>query len=150
MADGFIVKVFGGPEFAASIERMVLRLDVAAKAIATESALTIERAAKANFEGSHAKGEPHVGGDLPNVVTGTLRRSIRHDPVRRYSYATWGTTVAPTTVYGRRVELGYSGGSGPGHHTTRAFPYFQPAVDAAQPRIQSIAMLRWRQATIGM
>ena len=110
--------------------------DEAAREIVTRSAALAERAAKANFEGSHKKGQPHVGGSKPNVVTGTLRRSIRTDPVARLGLATYGTTLAPRVIYARRVELGWQGKG--------AHPYFRPGVEQVKPEFRRIAAEVWR------
>lgn len=118
--------------------------DLAARSIVAKAAAEAEKQAKAGFSGSHAKGEPHVGGNKPNIVTGNLRRSIKHDPVHRDGIASYGTTVGPTAVYGRRVELGYAGGGGgPGHQRTRPFPYFEPGARRAQARFDAIAAAEW-------
>jgi hypothetical protein len=120
--------------------------NAAARKAVAEAAALAEAGAKQNFEGSHARGEPHVGGDKPNVVTGTLRRSIRADPIRRYGIADYGTVVAPRVAYARRVEKGYpGGGDGPGQQATRAFPYFEPAAHIAREQFRVIAAEQWRR-----
>ena len=130
--------IVGWSAFSAAIDRVVVEADAASKAIVSEGAAAIEKASKQNFSGTHKKGKPHVGGDLPNVVTGSLRRSIRHDPVRKVGFGTWGTTVGPTMVYGRRVELGFNGSKG--------YPFFDPAVKANGDRLREIAEKHWREA----
>ena len=75
-------------------------------AIAT-AALAIERQAKLNANtGVHKRGEGHIPGTGPgpNVVTGTLRRSITTEV--RYGFGTYIATVGPTVEYARAVELG--------------------------------------------
>jgi hypothetical protein len=70
-----------------------------------------------------------------------LRRSITHDPVHSEGPGIWATNVGPTAAYGRRIELGYTGeGSGPGHQTTRPFPFMAPAVENAQNQLRAIAL----------
>lgn len=120
-----------------AIERVGGQADGAAKSIVARSAAVVEAAAKANFSGSHKKGEPHVGGDKPNVVTGTLRRSIRADAVTRHGLGDYGTTVGPRAVYGRRVELGWKGSKG--------YPFFEPAVRDVRPQLRAIAAEEWRK-----
>lgn len=133
-----MVSWIGVREFEAAITRMVTEAEAAAKSTVTKSAALVEKAAKQNFEGTHKRGEPHQGGDKPNVVTGTLRRSIRHEPVRKLGVGTFGTTVGPATIYGRRVELGFAGSQG--------YPYFGPAVEANRERMLEIAQENWRNA----
>jgi hypothetical protein len=116
----------------ARVERVAAQADVAAKAIVTQSAAVVEAAAKS---GSHKKGEPHVGGDKPNIVTGTLRRSIRTDPVTRSGIAEYSTKVAPRVIYARRVELGYQG--------SRGYAYFGPAVRDSMPKLAAIQQAQW-------
>jgi len=77
-----------------------------------------------NFEGVHKRGQPHVGGDKPNVVTGYLRRSIRMDPIVKVGRGHYVSKVGPNAIYGRSVELGYNG--------SKAYPYFTPAVHSAE------------------
>lgn len=139
-----VVITKGLTETATAIKTIAVKLDAAAKVIVTQSAALIEAEAKKNFVGSHKKGAPHVGGDRPNVVTGNLRRSITHDPVTRDGIGAWRTAVGPTAVYGRRVELGYTGGgSGRGHQATRPFPFLKPAVDGAEMQLTAIGLAGW-------
>lgn len=120
--------------------------DKATYMMVTQAAALAEAEAKHNFSGAHAKGEPHTGGNRPNIVTGTLRRSIRADPVRRLGFQEWGTHVGPRVIYGRRVELGYDrGGRGPGHQRTRPFPYFGPGVESARAQYAALVVRIWRQ-----
>lgn len=132
-----------------ALQGMQARADAAARVIVIQSAALLEAEAKRNFVGSHAKGEPHVGGDKPNVVTGMLRRSITHDRVERYGVGSWRTRVGPTAIYGRRVELGYPGGAGRGRQRTRPFPFMQPAVASTRMRMASIAATNWAKAFNG-
>lgn len=118
-------------------------IDRASRVVLAKSAAVIEAGAKRNFIGSHARGEPHVGGDRPNVVTGMARRSILTTPLQRTGEGGWSTQVGPTVVYGRRLELGYPGGSGRGQHRTRPFPYLRPAVDDSQWQLRAIALAEW-------
>lgn len=115
-------------ELASALDRIAKEYDASGRAALIAAATTVEASAKANFEDAHSKGEPHVGGNKPNVVSGTLRRSIGFDTPHRLGVAEWATKVEPHTIYARRVELGYPGGKGRGRQKTRAFPYFKPAV----------------------
>lgn len=139
----------GLDEVMARMTAMTDEAALQARVAVTGAAAIVERAAKANFQGSHAKGQPHEGGDLPNIVSGTLRRSIRTQPVTHVGLASYRTMVAPTTVYGRRIELGYPGGSGRGHQHTRAFPYFGRAVDSTHAEVGAFASSCWAKVGRG-
>lgn len=127
----------------AALTRLGAQINVATRLAVANAANIVEARAKANFEGAHAKGQPHVGGNKPNVVSGTLRRSIHNFGVRQTGVVEWSTAVAPSTVYARRIELGYPGGQGRGHQHTRPFPYFRPAVEQTVPEFAGIAADAW-------
>lgn len=138
--------LLGSHEFQSALTRLVAAADAAARENVVKGAAALEAAAKRNFQGSHPRGQPHVGGDRPNVVTGTLRRSITHDPVRR-AFGGYATRVGPSTVYARRVELGWPNSDGTrGHQRTRPFPYFTPAYDQVRRELTEIAAATWRKA----
>jgi hypothetical protein len=130
--------VRGLPELQSAISKIVAAADDVAREIVVASATIIEAAAKRNFQGSHAKGQPHVGGNMPNVVTGTLRRSIHSESVTRIGFGIHGTRMGPSTVYGRRVELGFNG--------SRGYAYFTPAIRDNKQKIQALARERWAAA----
>lgn len=137
--------ILGLAEFEAALRRVAFQAGEAARIAVAKTAAEVEAEAKKNFDGAHRRGEPHVGGEKPNVVTGNLRRSIRTDPIKMYALGDYGTVVAPRAIYGRRVELGYpGGGSGPGHQKTRAFPYFVPAAQHGGARLHDHAAEQWR------
>lgn len=127
-----------------AMQKAVQDTDAVARMNLTQAAALVEAGAKKNFSGSHKRGRPHVGGDQPNVVTGTLRRSIMTTPAVRTGYAAYTATVGPSVVYARRVELGFTGTDSAGRtYRQRPYPYFGPAVKAAQPRIQTLAARNW-------
>jgi HK97 gp10 family phage protein len=145
VGDGANVTWVGLKDLYAALETAQKDADAASKEIVTQGAALIQKKAQANFEGSHRKGQPHTGGDHPNVVTGYLRRSIRMTPVTSYGAGTWGTTVGPTSVYGRRVELGFRGTDSLGRRYNQpAFPYFTPAVEEVTPDLEELAANTWR------
>lgn len=131
------IRWLGVGELEAALTKVAGQAEEASRALVERSAAMVEAAAKANFDGSHARGRPHVGGSKPNVVTGTLRRSIHADPVRRYGLSDYGTVVGPHVIYGRRVELGYNGST--------PHPYFAPAVQAVRPRFAELSARTWRE-----
>lgn len=125
----------GEEAFYAALDRIASAADAATKELVNVGSLTLTVAAKDNFIGSHRRGEPHVGGNRPNIVSGNLRRSIRSDPITRFGMADYGTSVAPRMIYSRAVELGFHGSPG--------YPYFGPAVDKTRPEFRRQAVEIW-------
>jgi hypothetical protein len=121
---------FGIEDFGASADDLLRNIDKASRYVAEAGALMLISAAQRNFQGSHAPGEPHVGGNFPNIVTGNLRRSISADSTERLRLADYSVTVAPRMDYGRRVEYGYNG--------SRGYPYFTPAVQTVIPDFEKL------------
>lgn len=137
MALGFAGAEWVGLDaFHEAFARMGAGVDVAARRNVTEATAYLIREAQSNFEGSHKKGAPHVGGAKPNVVTGNLRRSIVGSGVRHDLMGGYTNTVGPTAKYGRRVELGMPGMGG-------AYPYFGPAAKTIRGRMAGIAAANW-------
>ncbi|MGE0399946.1 MAG: hypothetical protein AB7T06_24740 [Kofleriaceae bacterium] len=130
----------GVDAFFAALEKIERAADEAVREVVATASTLLVSEAQANFVGSHARGEPHVGGDKPNIVSGDLRRSIRADPITQYGKADYGTTVGPRMIYGRRVELGFNGSPG--------YPYFGPAVEKVRPEFERMAADIW-QSKIG-
>lgn len=135
----------------ARLEAMNAKVDAATRLTTIQVAADVEAKAKENFVGSHAPHEPHIPNgppDRPNIVSGTLRRSIRATPLVRTAGG-YTTTVAPNTEYGRRVELGFKGTDSLGRrYNQKAYPYFRPAAqDKIISRANGIALANWRAAT---
>jgi hypothetical protein len=127
----------GVDAFLAGLKKVSDQAEKASKTIVSKGGLMVTREAQANFQGSHRQGQPHVGDDKPNIVSGDLRRSIRPDPVVRVGLFEYATTVGPRLLYGRAVELGYM--------TRRAFPYFMPAATKVQPQLRALAEETWAE-----
>lgn len=128
----------GVREFEAAFVKVAAQADAAARANVAAGAAALEKAAKGNFSGSHRRGGPHIGGDRPNIVTGTLRRSIRHDPITRLGLGDYATRVGPSVIYARSVELGNKPGM-------KGYPYFEPAFEQIHPVFEAIAVRNWRR-----
>lgn len=128
--NGFSIIWEGLQEVYEAIDKASERADEAARSIVAKGAAVVEAEIKAGFSGAHAKGQPHVGGTQPNVVTGTLRRSVRADPVVKTGPGEYSTTIGPRTVYARRVELGW--------HSARGYPYVTPGHGRALPKLAAI------------
>jgi hypothetical protein len=118
-----------------AVVRAGVQADAAAAANVKVAAATLIRDAQNNFQGTHKKGQPHVGGNNPNVVTGNLRRSIMADSTNHYGMGVYSTKVGPTMKYGRRVELGLA--------PTGAYPYFGPAAAQLRREMAAIATANW-------
>lgn len=127
MADYFSADWLGVHEVMAAIDKLAVKGEEAARESIAAAAAIVENEIKGNFSGSHSRGQPHVGGDKPNIVSGTLRRSLHADPITRVAKGEYVTFVGPREVYGRRVELGYQG--------SRGFPYVKPGFETAKPKI---------------
>ena len=116
----------GIKEVQRAFDKVSAEADEAAKYALRKVGADVVKKAMGNFEGSHAKGMAHVGGDKPNIVTGNLRRSIYMESPKREG-GDWTIRVGFGAVYGMSVEFG-----NPRTHS-RAFPFFTPAVDASRP-----------------
>lgn len=119
------------------------RLDEAARTIVTESQANVVKQAQVNANtGAHSKagGSTNLipGGHIPgtgpgpNVVTGTLRRSIKPNPPIRTSEG-WTGTAGPTVIYARAIELGH-----PNWKSGVKYPYMGPAIQAFRNRSTEI------------
>lgn len=127
----------GVSELLAALTKVGGEAEVASRLIVSRGSALVEREAKSNFQGSHPRNSPHVGGVLPNVVSGDLRRSIMSTPVVRTGPFSYAAMVGPTAVYGRRVELGMGGSQG--------YPFFIPAVQKVKPLLSAMAVSTWRE-----
>jgi hypothetical protein len=123
------------------------KIEKAAIYALSQVAFEVERQAKLNASGpvrkryANGKTEPerHVnwaggGPNGPNVISGSLRRSI-HTEVRRIGFGDYIATVSPTMIYARAVELGnprWKGGV--------KYPYLIPAANSVRPRMNQIFM----------
>ena len=111
-------------EVMAGLKTYEEKVEKAAEFGITRAALAIERQAKLNAStGVHARGQGHIKGTGPgpNVVTGTLRRSITTEV--KYGFGTYIAVVGPTVEYARAVELGSSRWK-----SGVRYPYLYPAV----------------------
>jgi hypothetical protein len=138
-------------ETVAALHALNERVDAASRVATVQVGAEVEKAAKGNFEGAHRRNEPRVpnSSNKPNIVTGTLRRSIRSTGVVKLAGG-WTTTVGPTAVYGRRVELGFSGRDSLGRQYNQpAYPYFGPGVKEVRLRVGEISTRNWAVAIGG-
>ena len=130
----------------AALEKMAVESVAANLRIVQRGQAVLEAEAKKSFTGAHAKGAPTTSrpGSPPDVVSGTLRRSIKSSTAAPDgAYGAKGS-VYPTAVYARIMELGGRTGRG-GRTTLPARPFLQPAYVKALPRLREIAVEEWRK-----
>lgn len=139
-------EVFGIKELQAALDEVMVRAQVASRTIVKRSETVVEAEAKKQFTGAHKRGTPTTSspGSPPDVVTGTLRRSIKSSPVSVSGFVAKGS-VYPTAVYARIQELGGPAGRG-GRTNLPARPYMTPAHEAALPAMRRIAAEEWAKA----
>ena len=132
--------VFGVGELKAALDAMLLQVNASSVAIVRRGEAVVEAAAKKQFTGSHKKGTPTTSapGSPPDVVSGTLRRSIISDVPVMEGFAAVGR-VYPTAIYSRIQELGGRG--------LPPRPYMQPGYQSVTSRLAAIAVEEWGRAT---
>jgi len=127
----------GIPDLMRAFDKLATQGDAAAREVVARTAALGETEIKNQFSGSHKKGQPHVGGAAPNIVSGTARRSVRADPITKVGLGEYMTQVGPRVAYGRRLELGASG--------SRGYPYVKPGAQIAKPKFEQIQMDVYRR-----
>ena len=127
----------GVPEWQKALDALITQADVAGEQIVTKGAHLVEAAAK-----QKASGRPG-----PNVVTGTLRRSIGLVDVTRLGPGRWQSQTAPTVVYARRIELGFHSADSLGRvYDQPPFPYLGPGLDDAITALGALYREMWAAA----
>ena len=148
MAGG--IEISGITGFNAGLDAILAAVETATRTALTLNAQTLAKTAVLGFNGQHAKGTPRsAGGNRPQNVTTNLSRSIH--PLTTtptpLGGGSWTIRVAPTLIYGRRIELGFTGTDSIGRHYNQpAFPYLRPAIGRATPAMQGIYEYYWRAA----
>lgn len=132
--------ITGVSQTIAALQGMLAKAEVAAHDIVTRGQLVLESTAKRQFTGAHSAGTPTTSapGSPPDVVSGTLRRSITHDKPEMTLDGLRGH-VYPTAIYGRIQELG--GDTPRGYLPPR--PYMGPVPEKAEPELERIAREEW-------
>lgn len=161
------VRFEGVSALIAALEAKKNAIDRATHDATDQSGRLLQADARANFQGTHAKGWHHLGGDKPNVVSGDLQASIRFlTPTTKEGPAKYSNRSGPTMVYSRTIELG-------GHITPVAAkylswfdaqmgvqrfrksvdipprPYFSPARFSLEPKMSAIFYRSWLGAWNG-
>jgi hypothetical protein len=119
-------------EVLAAIDGAGDRIEQGAQIGIAQAGLAIQRQAQINAntgtrrrEGSRIIPPKHIGpsGSGPNVITGTLRRSIRTSV--SFGFDSYIAVIGPTVEYARAVELG-----SPRWKSGVKYPYLEPAAIA--------------------
>jgi len=138
-------------KFLGSVDMLIKAVDNATKLTVRDGASLIERNAKQNFAGQVPIGVPRPDDNpKPYAHSEDLKKSIGRFPEtpRKIGPASYLQTVAPTTKYGRRIELGFTGTDSLGRsYNQRAYPYLQPAVKKVTPMMNALFIRSWNAAT---
>lgn len=131
----------GVSEFEGSVDALIVRMMVATNTGLTEAGHVVEARTKMN-----ASGRPG-----PNVVSGTLRRSIHVEGPSNYGTDGRKVEIGPSVIYGRRVELGFTGADSLGrNYATPGFPYLAPALETLRTTLlPGIFQQAWAAAIAG-
>ena len=145
MASGF---TFDISNFNESIDELKRRVDIATRDATALGGHQIEREAKLGFDDNPAQ-RPDTHGPRPYSVSGNQVRSIKLIP--RVPINTgpgqWTVSIAPTMVYGRRIELGFHGTDSIGRHYNQpGYPFLKPGLDKAIPVLPRIFADTWARA----
>jgi len=133
-------EISGDKAFNRGLDLIMAAVDDQTNIATRAGAHLIEGYSKASFGPAHPKGTPHTPGEIrPQSITGTLRRSIEVLSVNKIGKGRWQGRVAPQTIYGRRIELGFPKG-------LHAYPYMQPGVDKSLAPISQVYEGSWRIA----
>ena len=104
----------------AALDSLIVKIGTASRAAVSKAVLAVEAAGMA--------GTP--------VLTGTLRRSWRMESLPTVG-GIYAARTGPTTVYARRIELGFKGPDSLGRvYNQQGNPYVKPAYDKMLPEIR--------------
>ena len=126
------VEIKGSRQTMDALNKVAFQFDEAMKRVVEKGTILVANEAKKQF---NPPDKLPARLPRPTQRTGNLRNSIHTTKAREVSPGRFSASVGPTTVYGRRVELGYPGGVGPGHQMTRKFPYMAPGFNNARPKL---------------
>ena len=131
--------VEGVPEFDKAISAMNARINKAAREFVSQGGSEIAARAKESINGNSTDKWHSTAWPVPTSRTNALRTSIALDNVKMISPGVWQSETGPRNlVYARRIELGFHGSGRWPYYTTRAFPYMQPGLQKALPRINQL------------
>ena len=131
--------VRGVPQFDNAISEMNARVNKAAREFVSQGGSEIAAKAKESISGSSNDKWHSTAWPVPTSWTNNLRSSIGLDNVKMVGTGVWQSETGPRNlVYARRVELGFHGAGRWPYYTTRPFPYLQPGMEKALPRIKEL------------
>ena len=137
MAGGISIEGVSG--FEAGINALISAAQEATRTAVMTGAHLIEAQAKQSMNGPG-----------PQVRTGTLRRSINVIDTTSLGAGSYQARIAPTVIYGRRMELGYHGTDSLGRSYAnpgqRAYPYMSPGLNRSIPLLQGVFSTAWQAA----
>ena len=132
------IQVGGISELDAGFEEWQLRIGEAALEWVTKGGQLVADQAKGVFAGgSHDYPWQGPNFPIPTSHSGFLRDSIAVDNIRTFAGGASSET-GPKTVYGRRIELGYTGTGHFPYYTTRPFPFLAPAEEKSRPLVADL------------
>ena len=133
-------QVEGLSAFETSMDEWMGRIEEASLEFVTKGGQLIADSAKGIFRGG-SHDYPWRGPNFPYPTShsGFLRDSIKPDNIRAFPGGASSET-GPQTVYGRRIELGYTGNGHWPYYTTRPFPFLKPGLEKAIPSLASFSL----------
>lgn len=135
-----VFEIAGIVEFGLAIQRVVAQADAGTKRGVSKAASRVQRKAQEN-----ASGRPG-----PNVVSGSNRRGISVEPMRKVGIHAYETRVGPTMIYSRRLDLGFTGTDSLGRvYHQKAYPFFTPAWKDVVHDLPHIYAEEWTKAITG-
>lgn len=163
MAD-ITITIDGVSDVVAALEIIKAKVDRATYVATDTSGRLLQSDARHNFQGAHAPGFHHIGGDKPNTVSGHLQGSIRFlTPTIKIGPGEYSNRSGPTAIYSRVIELGaridaktakylhwFDAQMGVDRFKKSVvippYPYFIPARMSLAPKMQSIFYSNWSDA----
>jgi hypothetical protein len=140
-------QITGDGVFEHTMDTFVELVNRAAQISVQNAALLIEANAKASFGPAHQAGTEKTVFDRPQSITGALRRSIEVVESAHRTTRGWEAKVAPQMIYGRRIELGFTGTDSLGRYYEQPpYPYFSPGVEKSLPDMERIFVASWASA----
>jgi len=113
----------GVDDFDKAVDALIARAEKGAATFVAKGGLLIEAAAKSRAP----------------VKTGTLRRSINVGSISQEGLGRWKSQTYPTTVYSRRIELGFHADDSLGRHYDQAGrPYLSPGLEDAMGALHAL------------
>ena len=144
--------------FDASIDALIARINEATVAAMSEAGMIVVRATRLQFDGQHPPGAPRTHeGNRPQNATENLSNSIAmQQPPVMVGPGVWRAEVAPSMIYGRRVELGFLGLDSLNRNYTphelpdgsmsvggRPYPFMAPGLEKSKEAIGATFRGRW-------